>query len=359
MVHRLVKLAGDTRLGRVDFTNKKSGSQTPQNKVTRKIENRVLSVRKFLKEKSVLGWHGSVAIRDEMKRRDDKVIPATRTITNILKRNGQTDKRNRVRRKPPQEGWYLPDLALRKVELDSFDIVEKLYLYGGLEVQFFNGISLHGSLVTSSPSNVIRSETAIEMLVKHWKQFNLPKYAQFDNDMIFQGARRKNVVGKVIRMCLSLGVIPVFATPYEQGFQGKIERFNGELQRCFWRRKTFKNINNVEQHLKEWIVEYNIAQQEKILAAPLRRTFPKNWKRNDTSPLKGKIIYLRRTDGEGNVWILENKFYVSEHWINRLVRAELNIDKNIITFYALRRSEPNKQKVLKVQKFNINKIKNV
>jgi hypothetical protein len=124
-----------------------------------------LSIRKRLKEKSILGLHGADAIRDEMIRCGETIIPARRTITNILKRHGQIDKCTKIRRPPPPPGWYLPDLVNRKAELDSFDIVERLYLYGGTEVQFFNGISLHGSLVHSFPMEVINAENTVQMLI--------------------------------------------------------------------------------------------------------------------------------------------------------------------------------------------------
>ncbi|MDR1963629.1 MAG: hypothetical protein LBQ50_07605, partial [Planctomycetaceae bacterium] len=68
--------------------------------------------------------------------------------------------------------------------------------------------------------------------------------------MVFQGARKPNALGQVIRVCLSLGVTPIFVTPYEQGFQGKIERFNGEVQQKFWRRKKFKNRRHVKTELE-------------------------------------------------------------------------------------------------------------
>jgi hypothetical protein len=58
------------------------------------------------------------------------------------------------------------------------------------------------------------------------------------------------VVGRVIRLCISLGVIPVFVTPYEQGFQGKVERFNREIQEKFWRRKQFCNLNEINKYLE-------------------------------------------------------------------------------------------------------------
>jgi hypothetical protein len=52
---------------------------------------------------------------------------------------------------------------------------------------------------------------------------------------------------------------------------------------------------------------HRLKQQGNILSAPLRRPFPKNWKRDDTKIPQGKIIYLRRTDGNGHVYLLEQK----------------------------------------------------
>lgn len=65
--------------------------------------------------------------------------------------------------------------------------------------------------------------------------------------------KKKSSYGKVIRLCLSLNVIPVLVTSYEQGFQGKMERFHGELQTYFWKRKTFKNFNRIRNDLAIWI----------------------------------------------------------------------------------------------------------
>jgi len=307
----------------------------------------VLQLRKHLKEKSILGLHGADAILDEMLRRKDQVVPTSRTITNILKRNGMIDKRTRIRRPAPPPGWYLPDLLNKKVELDTFDIVEDLYLHGGQEVQFLNGLSLHGNLLHSLAMSTVTTDSTVLALIEHWKQFGLPKYAQFDNDMIFQGPRKPNVVGKVIRLCLSLKVIPVFSTPYEQGFQGKIERFNGEIQKKFWQRRTFKSIKDVNKHLEKYVEAYRLEHQEKMLSAPRRRAFPKHWKREDKKPVSGTIIYLRRTDGEGRIRLLEREFLVSKNWLYRLVRAEVDLDEGKVRFFALRRAEWNKQRLLK------------
>jgi len=44
---------------------------------------------------------------------------------------------------------------------------------------------------------------------------------------------------------------------------------------------------------------------------------------------------------------LGHKYVVDEHWANRLVRCEVNIAGKEIGFYRLRRSEPDKQPLLR------------
>jgi len=232
-VQRWVVFAKGQRLDRVDFHDKKSGTSQPTNKSPNKLEKRVLQVRKYLKDKSVLGLHGADAIRAEMLRRGDREVPASRTIGNILKRNSMIDKRTRLRRPAPPPGWYLPDLLKQKVELDSFDILEGLYLHGGQEVQFLNGLSLHGNLLHSSPMATVSTENTVLALIEHWKQFGLPKYVQFDNDMVFQGPRRENVIGKVIRLCLSLNVFLFSRHRMSRVFKERLSGSIGRYKKSF------------------------------------------------------------------------------------------------------------------------------
>ncbi|MDR1963920.1 MAG: hypothetical protein LBQ50_09085 [Planctomycetaceae bacterium] len=67
--------------------------------------------------------------------------------------------------------------------------------------------------------------------------------------------------------------------------------------------------------------------------------------------LKRTIILIRRTNDKGIVNILGHNWTVDKHWANRLVRAEIKLDKNCIEFYRLRRREPNDQPLLKKVKY--------
>ena len=107
--------------------------------------------------------------------------------------------------------------------------------------------------------------------------------------------------------------------------------------------------------MEEYIQAHRLAHQGEIIVAPRRRPFPKRWKRDDAKPLRGKIIYLRRTDGSGRIRFLEQDFLVSEHWINRLVRAEVDWDEGKVRFYGLRRADWKSQQLLKTMKFRLSK----
>ena len=299
-----VERAGDQRLDRVNFSDRAAGPRTSGNRVSRNIEDRVLAIRRELREESPLGECGAEAIARELKKRRIRPQPSVRTIGRILLRRGALDGRRRIRRPAPPPGWYLPDLAAGRAELDSFDIVEGLALQGGRRVEVLNGISLHGGLAVSWTYATIYAKTVVSALTAHWRQFGFPDYAQFDNDTVFQGPHAHcDVVGRVTRLCLSMGVTPVFAPPRETGFQAAIESFNGRWQAAVW------NLNL--QELTE-----------------------------------GRIVYLRRTDDSGRASLLGHTFDVDHLWPHRLVRAEIDLAKDRIRFHALRRRTPEDQPLL-------------
>ena len=132
----------------------------------------------------------------------------------------------------------MPEVAAAKAELDSIDIVEGLVIKDGPQVEVLNGVSLHGGLVVSWPVvSPVTAELTVQSLVTHWREVGLPGYAQFDNDMIFHGTHRyPDALGRVIRLCLSLGVVPVLVPPRETGFQAMIESYNGWWQAKVWSR---------------------------------------------------------------------------------------------------------------------------
>jgi hypothetical protein len=150
------------------------------------MEGLVIETRRQLAD-GLLGEAGAAAIRQTLIERGETRLPAVRTIGRILERRGLLDARRRVRRPAPPPGWYLPDLAARRVELDSFDAIVGLRLLGGADVEVLTAMSVHGGLAGAWPASSVISPFVTERLVQHWRSIGLPGYAQFDNDTRFLG----------------------------------------------------------------------------------------------------------------------------------------------------------------------------
>jgi transposase-like protein len=357
-VQRWVKRAGNGRLERGDFSDRKAGPKVTANRTDARLEELVLEIRRQLKEKSALGEFGAVAIHRELVRRRirPKSLPTVRTIGRILERRGALDGRRRVRRNPPPPGWYLPQ---RDAELDSFDIIEGLRLEGGAQVEVLNVVSLHGGLPGSWPRSRIVAKTVISAMLSHWRRFGLPVYAQFDNDNVFQGAHHvRDVIGRVSRVCLSLGVTPVFVPPRETGFQAAIENLNGRWQSKNWARFHFgRSRTALLSQSSKFVRALRRRCGQRIASAPPRIPFPKDWQQNLQVIPPEQIIYLRRTNDRGQVEMLGRKFDVAPSWPHRLVRAEVDLEHDCIRFYALRRRDPDYQPLLKTVSHHIQKNK--
>ena len=335
------------RLDRVDWSDRSHAPRTPH-RTDLGIEDLVLSLRRELAETSDLGACGAEAIRRALQGRGLRDIPSVRTIGRILERRGALDGRRRVRRPPPPRGWYLPEVAARRVELDSFDIVEGLVIKDGPQVEVFNGVSLHGGLVGSWPMAApVTAKAVVEALITHWRASGLPGYAQFDNDTIFQGTHtHPDVIGRVMRLCLSLGVIPVFVPPREMGFQAMIESYNGQWQSKVWTRFTHGSLAELQGCSGRYVAAVHRARADRIEAAPPRQPFPKRWRLNLQARPRGRVVYLRRTTASGAVEVLGHSFLVDPHWPHRLVRVELDLDAGRMQSFALRRREPTVQPML-------------
>jgi hypothetical protein len=338
-----VERARGQRLDRADWSDRPSVPHSTR-RTESTTEDRVLGARKELAQGD-LGAVGALAIRQALLDQGGTDVPSVRTINRILARRGALDARGRTRRPAPPRGWYLPDLAAARAELDSFDVVEGLVLKDGPEVEVLNGVSLHGGLIVSWPVVApVTAKLTVISLTEHWREVGLPGYAQFDNDMIFQGTHRyPDALGQVIRLCLSLDVVPVFVPPREVGFQAMIESYNGWWQARVWARFQHPDLGHLRDRSQRHVQALRRQRAARIEAAPARRPFPADWRLNLKTRPWGRLVYLRRTNGAGAVTLLGRTWQVSAVWPNRLVRCEVDLAADKIRFVTLRRKEPTSQ----------------
>jgi hypothetical protein len=338
-----VERAKGQRLDRVDWSDRSHAPHQPRRTDTA-LEDRVLKTRSALAHGD-LGAIGAAAIRQALQEQGVAPLPALRTINRLLARRGALDGRRRIRRPPPPRGWYLPEVATAQAELDSFDIVEGLVLRDGPQVEGLNGVSLHGGLVVSWPMlSPVTAVLTVRALVEHWRGVGWPGYTQFDNDMIFQGSHRyPDALGRIIRVCLSLDVVPVFVPPRETGFQAMIESYNGWWQAKVWSRFQHANLEDLQGHSQRYVQALRQQRAARLEAAPDRRAFPGAWKLDLKKRPRGRLVYLRRSNGSSAVTLLGQTWPLGQVWPNRLVRCEVDLTQDQIRFFTLRRKEPTSQ----------------
>jgi transposase-like protein len=354
-VQHWLNRAGSLRLHRVDWTDRAPGPQVAANRTPPPIEQAILRARQSL-DASDLGECGARAIHAHLLAQEASrptAIPCVRTIGRVLQRAGMLDAKIRTRRPPPARGWYLPRLARREAELDSFDAVEGLVIAGGTEVEVLNAMSLHGSLPGSWPGGILHTEEVLACLLAHWRRHGLPAYAQFDNATPFQGPHQYlDTLGRVVRLCLQLGVTPVFAPPRETGFQAAIESYNARWQAKVWQRFIHADLDALRVRSAAYIAACENKSAALIATAQgLRRPFPEDFAFQPKAPLCDTVIFLRRTDETGHLVVMGRLYEVDAHWQHRLVRVEVDFTKQTMNFHGLRRAAPTAQPLLKTRHF--------
>jgi transposase len=344
-VSHWVEHARGQALTRVDFTDRRPGRAWNRTPASR--EAQILRTRTDLRNNSVLGEYGAEAIANALATVKHPVVISRATIYRVLERRGALDAVRRQRRPAPPKGWYLPKLASGEAELDSFDFIEDLKIADGPLVCLLTGISLHGALADAWVMRQRRTTTTIEALLGRWRADGLPDYAQFDNDNVFQGAHHyPDAVGRGTRLCLALGVIPVFAPPREPGLQNAIEGFNGLWQSKVWQRHHCATIAALRRVSATYIKAHRAKTAHRRDLGPARRRVPNGFTWDPTAPLRGSMIFIRRSDEQGRVNLLGRPFPVEQNWPHRLVRCDVDFTHQRIRFHALRRRDPEAQPLL-------------
>ena len=331
------------RLDRVDFSDDKPGRAW--NRLASDIEQRIAQLRVELKS-SVLGEYGARMIRSVLQTEMDSP-PSEAAINRALSRLGLQDGVRRIRRPAPPKGWYLPTVAAGRAELDCFDFIEGLKIANGPLIDVLTAKSLHGALTDAWPMASASASDTVPCLLERWQRDGLPAYAQFDNGTVFQGAHQfAHAVGRVSRLCLQLNVVPVFAPPLEHGMQNIIESFNALWQAKVWQRYKIKRLTDLQTRSERYINARRARTQAVAELAPPRQPMPKDFKLNLQAPLRGRMVFIRRTDDTGHIHMLGQRFAVSSTWLHRLVRCEVDFDHHYIKCFALRRRDPSEQSLL-------------
>jgi putative transposase len=206
------------------FHSEQRSPKTIHRSIDSKMEQLIIETRKQLIA-SRLYQYGPQAIYYALEQQGYSPPPVW-SIARVLNRNQLV----RKKRKAPYvaKGKKYP---YEYTLCHQMDYVGPRYLSCKARYYFLNLIDsdTHWSQISISENQT--SAFACKKLIRFWKIVGIPDFLQMDNDPAFWGSIKvPNAVGKVIRLCLSLKVTPVFIPQGEPWRNGIIEHFNNTMQ---------------------------------------------------------------------------------------------------------------------------------
>ena len=117
------------------------------------------------------------------------------------------------------------------------------YLTGGAQSPCFNAIDVVSRYPTGQAYRQRRSQDACNFLLHVWQEMGVPIYTQVDNEGCFSGGHtHRHVLGKVVRLALTVGTQLLFSPFYHPESNGYVERFHQDYDLHVWIISIFKTI---------------------------------------------------------------------------------------------------------------------
>jgi len=340
------------------YEDKSKSNKTIHNKIDSNLEQLICNVRKRL-VKTKYSQLGPLTIQWELKKLGVEHIPHTRTISRVLKRNDLI----KDPKKYEKRDKLYPQIKPREPNvLHQLDLVGPRYLGKGKQNKFysFHLIDAYSNAVKIKPYQGKRDDFVKDFLVTAWQTLGIPWYLQFDNELSFRGSNRyPRTFGEVIKLCLYVGIEPIFVPEAEPWRQGIIERFNDVYDKTFFRSQFFENF----EHLREesavfeqfhnqnhrynklngrtpWVVHTAVSRRLILKADSLQ---------NKSIPFTdGSVSFVRLTDHRGCARFFTETFEVDKDLQYQYVKGTIDTQLNKLKFYYDNR-------IVKVLKYDVNR----
>jgi len=212
------------------------------------MEQMVIETRKHL-EKKLYSQIGALAISYNLKQQEI-ISPPISTINKILRRNDLIHRRNKY----VPKGVNYPSLVIsRSNYLHQLDIVGPRYIKEDGRFYSINIIDAYDRRSSINPDRRQNRMAIITALICSWRTLGLSCYLQMDNQLALRGSNHyPHSFGAVIRLCLHLGIQPLFIPLREPWRNGIIEHFQNVFDKVFFRSQYFKDFNGLYKKAKEF-----------------------------------------------------------------------------------------------------------
>lgn len=296
----------------------------PGNELETTIKQAICQTRLELEAEAELGiglkYIGGQAIRTRLKQKKATPLPSVPTIERVIREAGLT----RPKTKPSKPQIRYPRLrSTQPHQLCQVDIVPH-FLQGGQRIASFNAIDVVSRYPTGRSYKQRRSQDAADFLIHVWQELGIPQYTQVDNEGCFSGgATHTHVLGKVVRLALTVGTELVFSPVNHPKSNGYVERFHQDYNQHVWQDTYLSDLAAVNQQGHSFFALYrqredhsqlndqspamlHDQQQPEKLDAAFKMASPK-------LPLReGRIHFMRRVTTKGTVRVLNANWTVPQ-----------------------------------------------
>lgn len=302
------------------------------------LEALIVSIRQDLEARRH-AQTGAGSILWTLAKLDYRPLPSTRTVNRVLKRQGLVKQRTSYT--PKGTAYPQPPAAVPNA-LHQVDRVGPRYLRDDGQFYSLNTIDLGRRKVALYPCRRRTDDMTVAGLTSAWQRLGIPQRAQFDNELAFWGSNRyPRSFGTVIRMCLHLGVEPVFIPLDEPWRNGIIERFQAVWDQRFFRTQQFVGFGHVEEASRQFEVFHNTHHRYSALKGRTPneverlsrfqpQLLPQDFIVPKERPRHGRIHLIRLIRSDRILRVASERFRVDPALIHEYVTATVVVEEEVI-----------------------------
>lgn len=313
---------------------------------------------RLLKRK--VGLIGPKAIQQELRTAKLlRQIPSISTIRRILHDSGLIKKP-----RPPQSVYYPQASPTDHYVLHAMDWTAR-YLEGGPKVFAFHTIDLQTRAIEQTISTDKTGLTVRWHALNVWQTLGLPDGLQMDNDSAFSGGgKAPRRFGEFVRLCLYLGIEPIFIPVGEPKRHSVVESLNGLWSHSFWNRRHFRSVSHVKRaspDFEAWYEHQYHPPGLNGLSPSQAQQQVSRWRLTEEDiralprelPITaGRIHFIRQVDEDGLIRLLNETWKVDKRLRGQYVWATIVTHKQRLEIYH-RRSAQGEVRLVKVFRYVI------
>jgi putative transposase len=222
--------------------------QSPK-RIDETMEQMVITTRKRL-EKQLYAHIGALAISYNLKNRGIAPPPIS-TINKILSRGHLIHQKKRY---VPKGVDYPSPIITRSNDLHQLDVLDVIgprYLKGDGRFYSINIIDAYDRRGSVHPNRRKNRIAIMSGLLSSWHTLGIPLCLQMDNLLPCRGSNYyPHSFGIIVRLCLHLGIQPIFIPLQEPWRNGIIEHFQCVFDQMFFRSQYFKDFPDLYEQAK-------------------------------------------------------------------------------------------------------------